>query len=128
VAFRPQRLALHELLVRVTADFSIPDGAKIEDLGINFRRTVATILRTTSSPSRRGSMQAYEVLRRALAAAIEKELAVLYPAAPESPERRRRRPRAACARCFTVNARPRRTSLPPPTARARHCRLGGDGA
>src|SRR5947207_8703390 len=36
VAFRPQRLALHELLVRVTADFSVPDGSRIEDLGINF--------------------------------------------------------------------------------------------
>ena len=37
VAFRPERLALHELLIRVTADFSVPDGTKIEDLGINFR-------------------------------------------------------------------------------------------
>ena len=83
VAFRPQRLALHELLVRVTADFSIPDGAKIEDLGINFRRTVATILKNYIEPGQEGIDVAYEVLRRALAAAIEKELAVLYPAAPE---------------------------------------------
>ena len=37
-AFRPQRLALHELLIRVTADYSVPDGPRIEDLGINFRR------------------------------------------------------------------------------------------
>ena len=37
VAFRPQRLVLHEVLVRVTADFSVPDGSRIEDLGINFR-------------------------------------------------------------------------------------------
>ena len=49
VAFRPRRLALHELLIRVTADVSIPDGDKIEDLGINFRRTVNTIL-TSSLP------------------------------------------------------------------------------
>ena len=35
VAFRPERLALHELLIRVTADFSVPDGEKIEDLGIS---------------------------------------------------------------------------------------------
>jgi hypothetical protein len=35
--FHPQRLALHELLVRVTADFAVPDGTRIEDLGLNFR-------------------------------------------------------------------------------------------
>jgi hypothetical protein len=26
VAFRPRRLVLHELLIRVTADLSVPDG------------------------------------------------------------------------------------------------------
>jgi hypothetical protein len=83
VAFRPQRLALHELLVRVTADFSIPDGVKLEDLGINFRRTVTAILGNYIAPSQEGIDAAYEVLRRALAAAIEKELAGLFPAAPE---------------------------------------------
>src|SRR5919197_4626031 len=44
VAFRPERLALHELLIRVTADFSVPDGTKIEDLGINFRRITRDLL------------------------------------------------------------------------------------
>src|ERR1700730_6725285 len=44
VAFRPRRLALHELLVRVTADLSVPDGSKIEDLGINFREMTGVIL------------------------------------------------------------------------------------
>ena len=27
VCFRPERLALHELLIRVTADLSVPDGS-----------------------------------------------------------------------------------------------------
>ena len=44
VAFRPRRLALHELLVRVTADISVPDGSRIEDLGINFRQITSAIL------------------------------------------------------------------------------------
>ena len=44
VAFRPQRLALHELLIRVSADLSVPDGSKIEDLGINFRRITREFL------------------------------------------------------------------------------------
>ena len=83
VAFRPQRLALHELLVRVTADFSIPDGAKLEDLGINFRRTVSTILACYITPQQEAINAAYEALRRGLAAAIEKELALLYPPAQE---------------------------------------------
>ena len=41
--FRPRRLALHELLIRVTADFSVPEGPRTEDLGINFRRIVSRI-------------------------------------------------------------------------------------
>ena len=85
VAFRPRRLALHELLIRVTADFSVPDGAKIEDLGINFRRMVNTILTKYIAPEQETIDAAYEVLRRALAAAIENELALLYPAEPGKP-------------------------------------------
>src|SRR5277367_4188067 len=44
VAFRPQRLALHELLIRVTADFAVPDGSRIGDLGINFREIASRLL------------------------------------------------------------------------------------
>jgi hypothetical protein len=42
--FRPERLALHEVLIRIMADFSVPDGQKYEDLGVNFRRMTATIM------------------------------------------------------------------------------------
>jgi hypothetical protein len=42
--FTPARLALHEVLIRVMADLSVPDGEKYEDLGINFRRMTATIM------------------------------------------------------------------------------------
>ena len=44
VVFHPRRLVLHELLVRVMADFSVPDGSRIEDLGINFREIVRVLL------------------------------------------------------------------------------------
>ena len=44
VAFRPRRLALHELQVRVMADLSVPDGPRVEDLGINFRAMTSAIL------------------------------------------------------------------------------------
>jgi len=83
VAFRPQRLALHELLIRVSADLSIPDGEKIEDLGINFRRTVNTILSQYIAPEQPAIDASYDGLRRALAAIIDKELAVLFPPAAE---------------------------------------------
>ena len=38
VRLRPERLMVHEILVRLTADYTVPDGERIEDLGINFRR------------------------------------------------------------------------------------------
>ncbi len=43
--FRAERLVVHEVLVRVMADLSIPLGSVYADLGVNFRRIVATILR-----------------------------------------------------------------------------------
>jgi hypothetical protein len=44
VAFRPERLIVHELLVRVTAGLAVPDGTDYEDLGRNFRGIATTIL------------------------------------------------------------------------------------
>ncbi len=43
VRIRPQRLVVHELLIRVSADIYISDGSKYEALGINFRNAAATI-------------------------------------------------------------------------------------
>jgi hypothetical protein len=42
--FRPERLALHEVLIRVMADLTVPDGEKYEDLGVNFRRMTSAIM------------------------------------------------------------------------------------
>ena len=36
VAFRPERLIVHELLIHVTTSLSVPDGRDYEDLGRNF--------------------------------------------------------------------------------------------
>ena len=41
---RLERLIIHELLIRVTADLSVPDGPNYEDLGINLRAMTARIL------------------------------------------------------------------------------------
>ena len=50
ISFRAQRLVTHELLVRVTADLSVPDGPNYEDLGISLRSMVHTIFEHYASP------------------------------------------------------------------------------
>src|ERR1700733_12553139 len=71
VAFRPQRLALHEVLIRVTADFSVPDGSRIEDLGINFREITRLLLARYVDPRMAEIVAAFAQVRRALGEAIE---------------------------------------------------------
>jgi hypothetical protein len=82
VAFRPERLALHELLIRVTADLSVPDGTRIEDLGINFREITRTILARYVEPRMGEVVATYERVRREAAAIVAREMAMLFGAAP----------------------------------------------
>ena len=109
VAFRPERLALHELLVRVTADVSVPDGERIEDLGINFRAITRVLLERHVNPRMASIAQAHESVRARVAAIVERELAPLFaPAAAASPparpgcwpRRRRSRRRSPWAVCL----------------------------
>lgn len=64
VVFRPQRLALHELLVRITADFAVPDGTRIEDLGLNFREIARNLLARHLEPGMAGIVAAYQQARQ----------------------------------------------------------------
>ncbi len=89
--FRPQRLALHELLVRVTADLSVPDGSKIEDLGINFRQITRTILGSYVEPRMNEITAAYDALRQRLVVLVDRELAALLTTTPAAQARRERR-------------------------------------
>lgn len=77
VAFRPERLVLHELLVRVTADFSVPDGPRIEDLGINMREITRILLARHIAPHMPALVAAYESVRSQVAAVVSRELATL---------------------------------------------------
>jgi len=90
-AFRPQRLALHELLVRVTANFSVPDGSRIEDLGINFRRISTTLLERCVTPAMPSIIAAFEATRSRTQAFVDAELARLFDreVAPAASPRRR---------------------------------------
>jgi hypothetical protein len=80
VAFRPERLALHELLIRVTADLSVPDGSRIEDLGINFREITRTILARHVDPRMDTVRSAFAALRARTTAIVDGEIAALFPA------------------------------------------------
>ncbi len=50
VSFRPHRLALHELILRITADILVLEGEAEEDLGINFRQVSRRILQHYIEP------------------------------------------------------------------------------
>ncbi len=64
VAFRAERLVIHELLIRVTADLEVRDGSTYEDLGINFRRIANTILTELLAPKATGFVELLDEVRR----------------------------------------------------------------
>ena len=88
--FRPQRLVVHELLIRVTADLSVPDGEKVEDLGINFRRMTHTILTRHIDPHMGEIVAAYDALKEQIAHLAEAEISTLLrgPSTPAIGTRR----------------------------------------
>jgi hypothetical protein len=74
VAFRPRRLALHETLIRVTADFAVPDGTRVEDLGIKFREITTLIVERYLEPEMDAVSAVFDRVRRDLHAAIHDAL------------------------------------------------------
>lgn len=84
--FRPERLVVHELLVRVTANVSVPDpdAAQVDDLGINFRRIVHTILTGYIDPHLPEIAALYARLRQALSTVIDAELRAVLPSSASS--------------------------------------------
>jgi len=95
VAFRPQRLALHELLIRVTADFAVPDGSRIGDLGINFREMASLMLERYLVPEMDSIIAAYEGARRELRGAVQSGLAQVVSEQPAVPTRPAKASRAS---------------------------------
>jgi hypothetical protein len=63
ICFRPERLVVHELLIRVSADIFVSDGSKYEDLGVNFRAVVTKILHDYIEPHSRQIIERFEQLR-----------------------------------------------------------------
>ena len=109
VVFRPQRLALHELLIRVTADFAVPDGSRIRDLGINFREMASLLFTRYLMPAMDTITGAYDQARLQLENAVEGALAgVARPNSASVPADRGWDPEriAACERIASAASDP----------------------
>lgn len=72
--FRPQRLAVHELLIRISANLSVSDGTRYEDLGVNFRNMARLLFERYVSPNLQQISDLYESLRREIEVEVGREL------------------------------------------------------
>ncbi|BAU89779.1 hypothetical protein MPPM_1174 [Methylorubrum populi] len=85
--FRPERLVVHEVLIRVMADISVPVGEVYADLGLNFRRIVTTLLREGVTHRLDAVTATYEAVRAEADALLERELSALLDETPaQTPE------------------------------------------
>jgi len=74
VFFRPERLVVHELLIRVSADIFVSDGTRYEDLGINFRNVVSRILSGYIEPEMADICDLHVALKQQARSIIDQEL------------------------------------------------------
>ena len=80
ICFRPERLVVHELLIRVSADIFVSDGSKYEDLGVNYRNIVDSILRNYIEPHMARIVEHFNELSEQVEFMVERELvASLFP-------------------------------------------------
>ena len=91
VRIRPERLVVHELLIRVSADIFISDGSKYEDLGINFRNAAATIHRQYIMPHMPEIIDWFNDFDQRVRAIVDNELSTSLFAKPENTDREARR-------------------------------------
>jgi hypothetical protein len=84
VFFRPERLVIHELLIRVSADFFISDGTRYEDLGINFRNVVSRILAGYIEPEMAAICERHAELNQQARLIVDQALStsIFAPTAP----------------------------------------------
>lgn len=80
--FRPQRLALHEIIIRVTADIAVAEGDEEEDFGRNFRRIATKIRDDYVAPHMGEIEQAYAELSQRADALVREILAETLFAPP----------------------------------------------
>jgi hypothetical protein len=79
ISFRPHRLALHELIVRITADIVVREGEMEEDLGINFRTIARHIFSKHIIPGLMQMEHGFDTMRTRIEDLTTQELeAVLF--------------------------------------------------
>lgn len=83
--FRARRLVVHEVLIRVMSDLSVPVGAVYADLGVNFRAIVSTILREGIEPRLSEIEAALAQIRAEADALLDREVAAILDEAPAPP-------------------------------------------
>jgi hypothetical protein len=88
VAFRVERLIVHELLIHITTSIAVPDGRDDEDLGKNFREIAATILNRYIAPHRDELARVFDQLKDNASVIIagELETAMAPTMAPTMPQ------------------------------------------
>jgi len=87
-SFRPHRLVLHELIVRITADIVVLEGENEEDLGINFRNIARTIFGKYVIPRLMQIEHGFDTMRTKIEDMTRRELAAaLRQTSPVPPAR-----------------------------------------
>ena len=90
VCFRAERLVVHELLIRVSADIFVSDGSKYEDLGVNFRKVVGTILNDYIQPHMAEIIHRFDELQQQVKLAVNLELSRVLFAEPVIPSKNKK--------------------------------------
>ena len=87
--FRPQRLALHEIIIRATADIAVAEGEEEEEFGRNFRRIASRIRDDYVLPHMQEIEDAWADLGRRSDALVRELLTetLFSAAAPAAPRR-----------------------------------------
>ena len=88
VSFRPHRLVLHELIVRVTADILVREGESEEDLGINFRAIAQRIFGTYIIPRLMKIEHEYDTMRTRIEDMMRSELTAALHGEGPAPQAR----------------------------------------
>jgi hypothetical protein len=94
--FRPERLALHHVVIRVTAETHVPDGPAYADLGIALRQMAQDILDRDVAAQMSEIRAAFETMRVTARAVITAELETRIYASPPAPQK----PKGLMARFF----------------------------
>ncbi len=85
ISFKTERLVIHELLIRVSADLGIPDGPNYEDLGICLRDMVDRIFTTYVGPNLALVRAVHDRLAVDAESWIDRELTQLFAPTPAVP-------------------------------------------